>query len=111
MVLSMWSAIHETRACLAYSCISYSEKRYFLRRAEKACARSCFLERGIAQACAHAGSLRIQLSRFMASASRALYSDLAASRCARTWRSWLQSTRHGAIREERVVSSLASWCD
>ncbi len=35
-------------------------------------------------------------SRFMASESRALYRHRAASRCARTWRSWLQSTWRGS---------------
>src|SRR6202521_4210163 len=101
----MWSAIHETRARLAYSCSSYSEKRYVLRRAEKACARSCLCEREIARTLFHAGSLRMHLSRFMASESRALYSDLAASRCARKWLSWFQSIRRGNSR--RKVGVLA----
>ncbi len=86
------------------------QKRYVLRRAEKACARSCLCERWIARALLHAGSLRMQLSRFMASASRALYSDLAASRCARTRRSWLQSTCKGNSRRKVGVFARFMMC-
>jgi len=67
-------------------------------------------ERGRVRALFHAGSLRMHRSRFMAAPSRVLYRHRAASKCARTWRSWLQSTWRGSSRRKVGVFARFMTC-
>ena len=107
MVLSICSAIQETRATLAYSCSWYSEKWCLWRNAENAWARSCLWVRGMAQARFQLGSLRIRLSRVLASYGRR--GSRLPHRQSRTGRatftaSWLLSVRSLVNDTSRLVS-------